>query len=152
MQDSALLAAKVANLVDDAFPKVEVTIEVPRGGFIKRHPDGEIDFVSPVPCPFNYGSVTGSLAEDGDPLDAVVLGPKMGVGECCTVTTWQRVRFMDDGMVDDKLICGAEPPTESEYRSIRWFFTSYALAKRVLNLARGRRGATRFDGLVPLTE
>ncbi len=152
MQDSALPAAKVANLVDDALTEVEVTIEVPRGGFIKRHPDGEIDFVSPVPCPFNYGSVSDSLADDGDPLDAVVLGPRLRVGQRCTVTPWARVRFIDDGMVDDKLICGEQAPTESERRSIRWFFTCYALAKRALNLTRGRRGATRFEGLVALDQ
>ena len=80
MQDSAVNAAKVANHMDRAPKAVEVIIEVPRGGFIKRHPDGAVDFVSPVPCPFNYGSVEGSEAADGDPQDALVLGPTLQPG------------------------------------------------------------------------
>ena len=38
-------------------PEVEVVIEVPRGSFLKRGSTGHIDFISPLPCPFNYGSV-----------------------------------------------------------------------------------------------
>jgi inorganic pyrophosphatase len=38
-------------------PEVEVVIEVPRGSFLKRRSTGHIDFISPLPCPFNYGSV-----------------------------------------------------------------------------------------------
>ena len=38
-------------------PEAEVVIEVPRGGFLKRGSSGSIDFVSPLPCPFNYGAV-----------------------------------------------------------------------------------------------
>jgi len=38
-------------------PELEVLIEVPRGSFLKRGSTGSIDFVSPMTCPFNYGSV-----------------------------------------------------------------------------------------------
>ena len=38
-------------------PEVEVIIEIPKGSFIKRGSTGQVDFVSPLPCPFNYGSV-----------------------------------------------------------------------------------------------
>ncbi|CAI5961659.1 unnamed protein product [Closterium sp. NIES-64] len=53
---------------------VQVVVEVPKGSFVKRHPDGAIDYVGCVPCPFNYGSVPSILALDGEPHDAVVLG------------------------------------------------------------------------------
>jgi inorganic pyrophosphatase len=36
--------------------EVDVVIEVPRGSFIKRGSTGHVDFISPLPCPFNYGS------------------------------------------------------------------------------------------------
>ena len=57
-----------------------VRIEVPRFSFVKREADGEVDFVSPVPCPFNYGSVPGAIAPDGDAPDALVLGPRVAAG------------------------------------------------------------------------
>ena len=42
-------------------PEIEVVIEIPRGSFLKRGSTGHIDFVSPLPCPFNYGSVPSDL-------------------------------------------------------------------------------------------
>ena len=33
--------------------ELEVVIEIPRGSFLKRGSDGQVDFVSPFPCPFN---------------------------------------------------------------------------------------------------
>ena len=145
-----MLDAKVAMPMNEASPAVRVIIEVSRGGFIKRHPDGAVDFVSPLPCPFNYGSVCDSEAADGDPQDAVVLGPPLAAGSEHLVTPWQRAVFLDDGLVDDKWICGVTPPTEEELKRIHRFFTRYAWAKRVLNRSRGRSGCTRFDGLAPL--
>ena len=38
-------------------PEVEVVIEVPRGSFLKRGSTWHVDFISPLPCPFNYGAV-----------------------------------------------------------------------------------------------
>ena len=61
-------------------PRVEVVIEVPRGSFLKRGSSGSIDFVSPLPCPFNYGSVETLIGLEGDLLDAIVLGPRLALG------------------------------------------------------------------------
>ena len=58
---------------EPAAPLVDVVIEVPRGSFLKRGSSGRIDFVSPLPCPFNYGAVPGLLGLEGDLLDALVL-------------------------------------------------------------------------------
>ena len=58
-------------------PEVEVVIEVPRFSFLKRGSTGHIDFISPLPCPFNYGSVPTHLGMEGDLLDALVLGPRL---------------------------------------------------------------------------
>jgi inorganic pyrophosphatase len=54
-------------------PEVEVVIEVPRGSFLKRGSTGHVDFVSPLPCPFDYGSAPVYLGLEGDLLDALVL-------------------------------------------------------------------------------
>jgi len=60
--------------------EIDVVIEVPRGSFLKRGSTGHIDFVSPLPCPFNYGSVPNYLGLEGDLLDALVLGPRLPFG------------------------------------------------------------------------
>lgn len=129
--------------------QVEVLVEVPKGSFIKREAGRGVEYVSPVPCPFNYGCLPGELAEDGDPADALVLGPRRAVGERVRTTAWLRVRFVDDGAVDDKLVCGDHAPTERERAQVERFFAVYAVARTVLNRLRGR-GAARSLGLAPL--
>jgi hypothetical protein len=47
-------------------PELDVVIEIPKGSFLKRGSAGQIDFVSPLPCPFNYGSVPGPSTTAGD--------------------------------------------------------------------------------------
>ena len=58
-----------------------MVIEIPRGSFLKRGSTGRLDFLSPVPCPFNYGSVESLIGLEGDLLDAVVLGPRLSRDE-----------------------------------------------------------------------
>ncbi len=54
--------------------EVEVAIEVPRGSFLKRGSTGQLDFVSPLRCPFDHGSVSSYVGLEDDLLDTVVLG------------------------------------------------------------------------------
>lgn len=44
---------------------VDIVVEVPKGSFVKRLPDGAVDYVGPMPSPFNYGSVPAIPAPDG---------------------------------------------------------------------------------------
>lgn len=126
---------------------LEVVIDVPRGGFIKRDDHGRVDYVSPLPCPFNYGSVPGTRAGDGDRLDVLVLGPRLARGARVTVPIVGRVRFLDAGASDPKYICSESALTPAEHALVSTFFTLFARLKRLLNLLRGKRGATRFDGI-----
>jgi inorganic pyrophosphatase len=98
---------------DRSPPEVEVCIEVPRGGFLKRGSTGHVDFVSPLPCPFNYGAVPTLVGLEGDLLDAVVLGPRLPVGTQLRVRVWGAISQMDRGMVDHKLVCSVEPLSEA---------------------------------------
>ena len=91
-------------------PEVEVIIEIPRGCFLKRGSTGNIDFVSPLPCPYNYGSVPDYLGLDGDLLDALVLGPRLPLGTRIRAKAWGAVTMTDRGMKDDKLICSDHFP------------------------------------------
>ena len=125
---------------------VEVLIEVPRGSFVKRDAAGSFEFLSPLPCPFNYGSVSNLPAADGDALDAVILGPRLPAGQRLNISVRAVVRFTDDGRPDDKLICAAEPLSVAEQGLVLVFFHLYALCKRLMYGARGRFGATRCLG------
>jgi len=123
-----------------------VRIEVPRWSFVKRKADGRVDLVSPLPCPYNYGSVVGSVAPDGDPLDALVFGPRLAFGRTIETRVWAVMGFVDDGVDDPKLVCASAPPTAAERRGVERFFALYAAFKRALARARGRSAATRRVG------
>ena len=126
--------------------ELEVVIEVPRGSFLKRGSTGTIDFVSPLPCPFNYGAVPSLLGLEGDLLDALVLGPRLPYGTRLRVNAWGAVTLADRGLSDDKLICCAHRPSTAEIRAVLRFFRFYARCKRLLNLWRRRPGRTTSDG------
>ena len=127
-------------------PVVEVVIEVPRGSFLKRGSSGSIDFVSPLPCPFNYGAVPTLLGLEGDLLDALVLGPRLRLGTRVHVKAWAAVTLTDRGMSDDKLICSDHPPSLAEYRNVLRFFHFYAKCKGLLNFWRRRPGRNACEG------
>lgn len=130
----------------DTLPvEVEVLVEVPRGSFVKREAGQGIDYVSPVPCPFNYGCVEALPGADGDPVDVVLLGPARPLGARVRARVWGRVRFLDDGVEDDKWIAGPEAP--GSLRGVAAFFQVYAVARRWMNRARGRWGRTAFLGI-----
>jgi inorganic pyrophosphatase len=133
-------------------PELEVLIEVPRGSFLKRGSAGSIDFVSPLPCPFNYGSVPQYVGLEGDLLDAVVLGPRLPFGARVRLRAWGAIAMTDRGMMDHKLICSAAPLSPAERRKVLRFFRFYARCKGLLNLWRRRPGRNACDGWVNARE
>jgi inorganic pyrophosphatase len=136
----------MAGSASRAPPEVEVVIEIPRWSFLKRGSTGHLDFVSPLPCPFNYGSVPQFVGLEGDLLDAVVLGPPLARGSRVEVKAWGAVTLTDRGMTDDKLICSSEPLTRGEQREVLRFFRFYAKCKGFLNLLRRCPGRNACDG------
>ena len=127
-------------------PRVEVHIEIPRGSFVKRGSRGQLDFVSPFPCPFNYGAIRSLVGGDGDLLDAVVLGPRLAAGRVVVVEARAAICFTDRDIYDDKLICSAQPLRPLERRLVLLFFHFYAFCKRWLNRYRRLPGRTTCDG------
>jgi inorganic pyrophosphatase len=132
--------------VDEKPLDVDIVIQVPRGSFLKRGSTGRVDFVSPLPCPYNYGSVPAYIGLEGDLLDAVVLGPRLPFGAAVTVAAWGAVTVVDRGMADDKLICSVTPLTRAERKAVLRFFRFYAVCKGLLNVWRGRSGRNSCDG------
>ena len=131
--------------------QVQVRVEVHRGSLVKRGPHGSIDFLSPIPCPFDYGSVLGHEGLDGDPADAVLLGGPRARDSVHTLPVLGRVCFLDAGLLDDKWICGPVAPTAADRRALAAFFRAYAAAKAALGplraLRSGQRGRTAYEGL-----
>jgi len=130
----------------DNIPEVDVVIEVPRGSFLKRGFSGHIDFVSPLPCPFNYGSVPRYLGMEGDLLDALVLGPRLPRRTEVRVKVWGAVILRDRGMCDDKLVCSDHPLDATERQRVLRFFHFYAKCKGLLNAWRRRPGRNACEG------
>lgn len=129
-------------------PELDVVIEIPRGSFLKRGSTGQVDFVSPLPCPFNYGSVPAYVGLEGDLLDALVLGPRLPSGTRIRVPAWGAVTMSDRGMQDDKLVCSVHAPDEAQRRAVLRFFRFYARAKGLLNRWRGRHGRNACEGWI----
>jgi inorganic pyrophosphatase len=133
-------------------PEVDVVIEVPRGSFLKRGSNGHVDFISPLPCPFNYGSVPTLLGLDGDLLDALVLGRRLPLGTRIRLKAWGAVILTDRGMTDDKLICSDRSPSVRERENVLLFFHFYAKCKGLLNLWRRRPGRNACEGWCEVTQ
>lgn len=127
-------------------PRVEVVIEIPRGSFLKRGGGGQLDFVSPVPCPYNYGSIHEYIGGEGDFLDAIVLGPRLAVGSKVTVNAYGAVGLSERFIYEDKLICAMHPISSTERRNVLLFLRVYVFLKSLLNVIRGHGGHSSFEG------
>jgi inorganic pyrophosphatase len=124
----------------------EVLIETPRWSLVKWRGDGRVDFISPLPCPYNYGCIPDVRSDDGDPLDVVVLGPRLRRGQRVRVPVVGVVDFIDAGRGDPKVICSARPLGALDRAGLERFFRFYARFKRVLHRIRGQVPDTRFRG------
>ena len=127
---------------------VTVRVEVPRFGFIRRNGDGKIDYISPVPCPFNYGAIDAIPGGDGMPLDALFFGKRQRIGAQIQSKPQALVQFFDGGEQDDKIVCSLNPLTSLERAQVSLFFWVYARIKHVLNTLRGVQGVTAYRGIV----
>jgi inorganic pyrophosphatase len=128
--------------VDREFP---VVIEVPKGSKNKYELDKETGFLrldrvlySAVHYPANYGFVPRSFCDDGDPLDALVLGQEpvypLTIVEARAIGV---MRMRDDKGIDDKIIAvNVHDPAVADYkdrdqlpahvlRELRRFFQDY---------------------------
>ncbi len=131
---------------------VLVYIEVPRGTHRKREwrpAAGRLvtEYLSPFPSPFNYGCVRDRPGADGDPADALVLGPRREAGSELLVRVRGVVDFLDAGLEDPKLVCSGSPVGPDERRLVERFFRSYAWARRFVNRLQGKSGDTGLRGV-----
>ena len=129
-------------------PVVEILVEMPRGAFVKRHGNGSIDFVSPLPCPYAYGCIPQMASGDGAPLDALIIGAgRLTPGSRLLLPVVGVVGFVDAGHADPKVVCAARPLTATQQLGLRAFFSLYGACKGALARLRGLPGPTWFLGL-----
>lgn len=121
-------------------------IEVARGSFLKREGQ-KIEYLSPIPCPFNYGSVEGEVAEDGDAPDVVLMGSRVKEGVLREGPLVGRVLFLDAGKRDDKQVVSALRLSALQKQNIERFFRFYAPIRKILNQMQGKTGETRYEGV-----
>jgi inorganic pyrophosphatase len=138
-----------AQLFRDLPERPVVHIELPRWSLVKRGSDGRIDFISPLPCPYNYGCIPHLASGDGDPLDVVVLGPRLPEGQILRLPVVGIIDFIDAGRPDPKVVCSALPLSAADRAGLIAFFAVYARCKALLARIRGRKGETRSRGFFP---
>lgn len=93
--------------------EINVVVEIPTGSNHKIEWDREkacfmLDRVEPMafakPC--NYGFIPQTLDEDGDELDVLLITDQpLTTGIYLTAKILGVMKFVDDGEVDDKIIC-----------------------------------------------
>jgi inorganic pyrophosphatase len=126
----------------------EVVIEIPKGQRNKYEMDHETGGIRLTRYPADYGFVERTLADDGDPLDALVLLDEPAFLGClisCRAIGMFRMR--DEMGLDDKVLCVAatdprmahlrdiEDVSEFDRLEIHHFFEVY----KALEPARKRR-------------
>ncbi|MCQ4162101.1 inorganic diphosphatase [Roseomonas sp. GC11] len=92
---------------------INVVIEIPQGSSVKYEVDKDSGAVvvdrflfTPMAYPAAYGFVPGTLADDGDPSDALVLVPTQVVPGAVIRARPIGVLFMEDESgQDEKLVC-----------------------------------------------
>ena len=92
---------------------INVIVEIPKGSmnkyeYDKKHNLIKLDRVlfSPFHYPGDYGLVSQTLSEDGDPLDAMVLVTNPTYpGILIEARPIGLLQMKDDGKIDDKIIC-----------------------------------------------
>lgn len=92
---------------------VNTVVEIPEGSHLKVEWDRDracfmLDRVEPnaFPKPCNYGFIPQTLDEDGDELDTLVICDEpIPTGVYLEVRVIGVMKFVDDGEVDDKIIC-----------------------------------------------
>lgn len=114
--------------------RVSVRIEVPARSRVRRRlSDGRVVFVSPLASPFNYGFIPGTHADDGDPIDALLLGARLPAGSRGVGVVLGVIDFRDAGVLDAKVIVGTEEVLAAhDRRRVERFFARYAWLKLLL--------------------
>jgi inorganic pyrophosphatase len=101
---------------------VNTVVEVPKGSMLKVEYNRqkctfELDRVEPeiFAKPTNYGFIPGTLDEDGDELDTLIICPEsLPLGVVVKARIVGVLNFEDDGEMDHKIICAPYDDRDSD--------------------------------------
>lgn len=129
---SASAAVQAQNILD--FPQPDkvpdeffAVTEIPAGGMIKYETDAKTGFIfadrfqsMPVAYPANYGSLTQSLAGDGDPLDVIFYTrAPLQPGTLIKLRPIGVLKMIDGGEKDDKIVAVPTSKIDPTYDDIQ---------------------------------
>ena len=127
---------------------MKIIIDTPKWSFTKYKDDGRKDYFLPLPFFVNYGSILGTQGEDGDRLDAIILGKRLKRGTKKEMLKVGVVEFWDNGQKDEKFVFSEKGITLWDKFVIVVFFTIFAMVKRAFNILKGKQGKTSFGKLL----
>ena len=106
---------------------INVVIEIPEGSNVKYEVDKETGALvvdrflfTPMSYPAAYGFIPGTLADDGDPADALVLVPSAVVpGAIIRARPIGVLHMTDESGQDEKIICVPHDKVHPLYRDVQ---------------------------------
>ena len=105
---------------------INVVIEIPQGSQVKYEVDKESGAVvvdrflfTPMAYPAAYGFIPGTLADDGDPADVLVLAPAaITPGAVIRVRPIGMLQMEDESGQDEKIICVPHDKISLHYKDV----------------------------------
>jgi inorganic pyrophosphatase len=106
---------------------INVVIEIPQGSNVKYEVDKETGALvvdrflfTPMTYPAAYGFIPGTLADDGDPADALVLAPSPVVpGAVIRARPIGVLHMTDEAGTDEKIICVPHDKVHPLYKDVQ---------------------------------
>jgi len=106
---------------------INVVIEIPQGSAVKYELDKDTGAIfvdrflfTPMAYPAAYGFIPGTLAEDGDPADAMVLAPAPIVpGAVIRARPIGMLQMEDESGQDEKIVCVPHDKIHTQYTDVK---------------------------------
>ncbi|MEJ1978367.1 MAG: inorganic diphosphatase [Acetobacteraceae bacterium] len=106
---------------------INVVIEIPQGSQVKYEVDKDSGAIvvdrflfTPMAYPAAYGFIPGTLADDGDPADALVLAPAPVVpGAVIRVRPIGMLMMEDESGMDEKIICVPHDKIHPQFKTVQ---------------------------------
>ena len=111
----------------DAPHDIYVVIEIPQGSQVKYEVDKDSGAImvdrflfTPMAYPAAYGFIPGTLADDGDPADALVLAPApMVPGAVIRCRPIGMLQMEDESGQDEKIICVPHDKMHTQFTDVK---------------------------------
>jgi inorganic pyrophosphatase len=107
--------------------EINVFIEIPEGVSVKYELDKDSGFIfvdrflfTEMNYPFNYGFIPNTLADDGDPVDVLVLSSKPVVpGVVISCRPVGMLEMEDEAGIDNKIVAVPLPKVDNKFKDYK---------------------------------